>query len=158
MAENEEFRHIVRVASKDLNGNLAIYRALTKIKGVGIRMGKNLALVFEKETGVKYDSKLGSLAENFDKKLEEIVLNPKKYGIPIYYLNKRKEYASGEDKHLVMSDLDFNARTEFQRLNEIKSYRGLRRSWGLTVRGQRTKSTHRGKGGTIGVMKKDNKK
>ena len=158
MAEKEEFRHIVRVASKDLNGNLPIYRALTKIKGLGIRMGKNVAIVFEKETGIKYNSKLGSLPENFDKTLEDVVLNPKKHGIPIHCLNKQKEYASGEDKHLVMADLDFKARTEFQRLNEIKSYRGLRRSWGLTVRGQRTKSTHRGKGGTIGVMKKDAKK
>jgi len=158
MVENKEFRHIVRVASKDLNGNMPICRSLTKIKGVGIRMGKSIALVFEKETGTKYDSKLGLLPENLDKKLEDIVLDPKKHGVPIHYLNKRKEYASGEDKHLVMADLDFQARTEFQRLNEIKSYRGLRRSWGLTVRGQRTKSTHRGKGGTIGVMKKDNKK
>jgi len=29
--------------------------------------------------------------------------------------------------------------------------------WGLPVRGQRTKSTHRGKGGTVGVSKKDTK-
>jgi hypothetical protein len=27
--------------------------------------------------------------------------------------------------------------------------------WGLPVRGQKTKSTHRGKGGVVGVTKKD---
>jgi len=54
-----------------------------------------------------------------------------------------------------MNDLDFSVRTDIQRLADIKSYRGLRLSWGLTVRGQRTKSTHRGKGTVVGVMKKD---
>ena len=158
MAEKESFRHIVRIAGKDLNGNLPIYRALTKIKGIGIRMAKNVALIFEKESQIKFDSKLGELSEEFDKQLEEIVLNPGKHGIPIYQLNKRKEFETGENKHLVMNDLDFNKRNELQRLNEMKSYRGLRLSWGLTVRGQRTKSTHRGSGGAVGVRKKDNKK
>jgi small subunit ribosomal protein S13 len=157
MVEKEEFRHIVRIAGKDLNGNLPVYRALTKIKGVGIRMAKNVAIAFEKESKVKYDSKLGLLPEQLDKTLEDIVLHPEKHGIPGYCLNKRKEYDTGEDKHLVMADLDFQLRTELQRLNEIKSFRGLRHSWGLPVRGQRTKSTHRGKGGVIGVMKKDAK-
>ena len=40
-------------------------------------------------------------------------------------------------------------------MSETKSYKGLRHTWGLTVRGQRTKSTHRGKGGVVGVLKKD---
>jgi len=158
MGEKEEFRHIVRIASKDLNGNLPVYRALAKIKGVGIRMAKNIAIVFEKEAKVPYMSKLGNLPEELDQKLEDIVLNPGKHGLPGYCLNRQKEYETGEDKHLVMADLDFKLRNEKQRLNEIKSYRGLRLSWGLPVRGQRTKSTHRGKGGVVGVKKKDAKK
>jgi len=137
---------------------LPIYRALSKIKGVGIRMAKTMALSFEKESGIAHTTKLGTLSEEVDKKLEEVVMNPGKHGIPDYMLNKRNEYETGETKHLVMNDLDFNLRNELQRLNEIKSYRGLRHSWGLTVRGQRTKSTHRGKGGAVGVRKKDNKK
>ena len=154
MAE-EEFRHIVRIAGKDLNGNLPVYRALTKIKGIGIRMAKNIAKAFESQAKIAYNSKLGNLPEQLDKTLEDIVLHPEKHGIPKHMLNKQKEYETGEDKHLVMADLDFQLRKELQRLNEIKSYRGLRLNWGLPVRGQRTKSTHRGKGGTIGVMKKD---
>jgi len=151
MAENQEFRYIVRIVSKDLNGNLPIYRALTKIRGIGIRMAKMIALALEKEEKIGHDSKLGSMPESMDAKLEDIVLHPEKHGIPVYCLNRRKEYSTGQDKHLVMADLEFQTRTELQRLNEIKSYRGLRLSWGLTVRGQRTKSTHRGKGGVVGV-------
>ncbi|MBN2067806.1 MAG: 30S ribosomal protein S13 [Candidatus Diapherotrites archaeon] len=153
--KGKEIRYIVRIATKDLDGNMPIYRALAKIKGIGIRMAKNIAIVFEKEDKIAFDSKLGLLPEELDKKLEDIVLNPEKHGIPIWSLNKQKETETGENKHLVMADLDFGLRKDLQRLNLIKSYRGLRHSWGLTVRGQRTKSTHRGKGGVVGVMKKD---
>ncbi len=148
-------RYIVRIATKDLNGNLPIYRALEKIKGVGPRMAKNIAIAFERETKVPFYSKLGLLPEELDKKLEEIVLNPGKYGVPAWSLNRLKEFETGEDKHLVMADLDLQLRKDLQRLNLIKSYRGLRHSWGLPVRGQRTKSTHRGKGPVVGVLKRE---
>lgn len=157
MAEKQEFRHIVRIASKDINGNLPVYRALAKVRGIGIRMAKNMALAFEKETGTSFASKLGSVPEEMDKKLEDIVLFPEKHGIPKYCLNRQRDPETGKDKHQVMADLEFQLRTDLQRLNKIKSYRGLRLSWGLPVRGQRTKSTHRGKGGIVGVMKKDAK-
>lgn len=151
----EEIRYIVRIAGKDLDGNLPIFMALTGIKGIGMRMSRILSYVFEKENGIKFDSKIGNLTEEQDKKLEEIVLHPEKYGIPKWAFNRRKEFETGIDRHAIMNDLDFALRKDLQRLNEIKSYRGLRHSWGLTVRGQKTRSTHRGKGGVVGVMKKD---
>ncbi len=153
--KNKDIRYIVRIAAKDLDGNLPIHRALTKIKGIGTRMARNIAIAFEQEEGIAFDSKLGLLPEQLDEKLEGIVLNPEKHGIPNWNLNRRRDLETGENRHLVMADLDFGLRKDLQRLNLIKSYRGLRHSWGLTVRGQRTKSTHRGKGGAIGVMKKD---
>ncbi len=153
-----ELRLIVRIANKDLSGEKRIAKALMELKGISQRMGKIIAKEFEKETRIKEDTKLGDIPENMDKKMEEIVLNPEKFGIPKWSLNKQKEYDSGEDKHLIMSELEFDERKNFQRMSKIKSYRGLRRGWGLTVRGQKTKSTHRGKGPVVGVMKKDAKK
>jgi len=154
MAENE-IRYIVRIAGRDLNGNLPIYRALTKIRGVGIRMARNIAIGFEAKTGISAGSKIGMLSEDMDKQLEEIVLNPGNHGVPEWCLNRRKDFETGETKHQVMGDLEFQLRKDLQRLNLIRSYRGLRLSWGLPVRGQRTKSTHRGKGAVVGVFKKD---
>ena len=151
----EEMDLIVRIAGVDLDGNKSVVRGLTKIKGIGIRAAKNIATAFTKTTNVLSSEKIGNLTEVQIKKLEEIVLNPKAAGIPIWSLNRQKDIYTGEDKHLVMADLDFSYRTDFQRLSEIKSYRGLRHNWGLTTRGQRTKSTHRGKGTTVGVTKKD---
>ena len=153
-----ELRLIVRIANKDLNGKSRIPKALMEIKGISHRIAKIIAKIFEKETGIKWDSKMGDLPEDKDKKLEEIVLNPEKFNIPLWNLNRQKEYDTGEDKHLIMADLDFNERSILQRMSKIKSYKGLRRNWGLTVRGQKTKSTHRGKGPAVGVQKKDAKK
>jgi len=156
MAE-KEIRYIVRIAGKDLDGNLPIYRALMGIKGIGHRFGKIAAIAFEKETGIKFDSKLGELPEEKDKELEDIVTNPANHGLPAWAFNRKKDWSEGTDKHFLMADLDFSLRKDLERLKEIKSYRGLRHSWGLPVRGQRTKSTHRGKGTTVGVFKKDAK-
>jgi len=153
----EDIKLIVRVASVDLNGKVSIVRALTKIKGIGLRTAKNIGVTFEKETGKSTQEILGKIGEGEVKKLEEIVLEPGKFGIPEWSLNRRKDYDTGENTHLLMADLDLRLRQDVQRLSEIKSYRGFRHTWGLPLRGQRTKSTHRGKGGVIGVTKKDAK-
>ncbi len=153
-----ELRLIVRIANKDLDGRKRIPKALMELKGISHRISKIMAKTFEKETGIKWDSKMGDLPENMDEKMEEIVLNPEKFSVPLWTLNKQKEYETGKDKHLIMGDLQFELRKNLQRLSKIKSYRGLRLGWGLTVRGQKTKSTHRGKGPAVGVQKKDAKK
>lgn len=155
MSETQETRYIVRVVNKDLNGLYSVQRALRGIKGIGYRMAANIASAFEKQTGISAVTPLGEIPEEKDRILEEIILHPEKFGIPVWSLNRRNDFETGSNQHLTMSELDFSLRKDLQRLNEIKSYRGLRHSWGLTVRGQKTKSTHRGKGGVIGVMKKD---
>jgi len=148
-------KSIVRISGKDLNGELPVYRALTALKGIGDRLGKVFAIAFEQKTKIPFDSKLSALSEQNVAVLEDLIINPAKYNVPSWCLNHRKEYVTGMDKHLIMSDLDFDLRNTLKRLGEIRSYRGLRHAWGLPVRGQRTKSTHRGKGGTVGVLKKD---
>ncbi len=158
MTEKKELRYIVRIINKDLDGTKPIPMAIQKIKGVGQRMGYMVGHAFAKKTGFGIERPLGEIDEAMDAKLEEILLNPAKFGIPEWALNRQNDYETGQFKHLYLADLDFQLRKDLQRLNEIKSYRGLRHSWGLTVRGQRTKSTHRGKGTVVGVFKKDSGK
>ncbi len=149
---------IVRINGKDLDGDLPISLALTSIKGISHRTGRMFAITLERETKVPYDNKMSTVNEQNIKVLEQIIQDPVKFGIPVWALNTRKEWVSGENKHLTMNELDFELRNTFKRLGEIKSYRGLRHTWGLPVRGQRTKSTHRNKGKSVGVTKKDSKK
>lgn len=151
----EELNLIVRVANVDLKGDISIVRALTKIKGIGLRTAKNMTIIFEKQTGVNRTEILGKISNENVKILEKIVQTPLESGIPTWALNRQKDYETGENLHLLMADLSLSLRQDVQRLSEIKSYKGFRHTWGLPLRGQRTKSTHRKKGGTVGVTKKD---
>lgn len=146
---------VVRIAGRDLDGSVPMKDALRDIKGVSHRMAAMVAASFVKVENLPYDTELAKLSEGQQRKLEDVLAHPGNYGIPVWAVNRRKDFDSGENKHLIMADWDFMLRKDVLRLNEIKSYRGLRHAWGLTVRGQRTKSTHRGKGGVVGVMKKE---
>jgi small subunit ribosomal protein S13 len=149
---------IVRVIGKDLDGTKSVDVSLRGIKGISHRVGLIVTNKFCAENNVDKKTKIGDLSQEQVKSLEKIIQEIGKTDLPKWALNRRKDYETGEDKHLTMNDLDFQARLDGQRLAEIKSYRGLRRSWGLTVRGQKTRGTHRGKGGSVGVSKKDVKK
>ena len=154
---SEELRYIVRIAGKDLNGTVTVERAIRELKGVGHRYARIIALMFSNKTGIPVETKLGLIPEEKDKLLEDIILQPEKFGVPGWALNRRKERVTGKDMHLIMADLDFSLRTDLQRLGAIKSYRGLRHAIGLPVRGQRTRSSFR-RGGVVGVMKKEARK
>ena len=63
-----------------------------------------------------------------------------------------------EKHYIVEGNLKEDIANSIKRLKEIGSYRGIRHSRSLPVRGQRTKSnarTKRGKRKTIGAMKKE---
>ncbi len=149
---------IVRIIGKDLDGTKNINESLMRIKGISHRMGKIISTKFCVENNLAQETKLGDLKNEQVKELEKIVQTLDKSDIPTWVLNRQKDYETGENKHLTMNDLDFQIRNDFQRMAETKSYRGLRHMWGLTTRGQKTRSKHRGKGKgkVIGVSKKEN--
>ncbi|MBU0665835.1 MAG: 30S ribosomal protein S13 [Nanoarchaeota archaeon] len=147
----EEFKHIIRIANTDLVGKKQILIALTKIKGVSIMFANTIC----KLTKIDGTKKAGDLTEQDAEKLTEALKNPLKYGAPAWIVNRRKDYETGADFHLLGGDLQFADQNDLKRLKKIKSYRGLRLQWGLPVRGQRTKSNfRRQKGKSLGVKKK----
>lgn len=148
---------IVRIVGKDLDGSQPVYKALTGIKGINHRMGRIIAYAFEKESKIPFDERLGNVDEKFYKILEEIILSPEKFGIPIWVYNRQKDFESGKSEFKVMAELDLAKRRDLMRLQKIKSYRGIRHALNLPVRGQRTRSSFRKKGATVGVLKKEAK-
>jgi small subunit ribosomal protein S13 len=146
---SKEYRHIIRVAGSDLDGAQKVAYALINIDGVGIR----LANVILKKAGINPETRLGFLSEVDVKKIEEIIEKPTKYGIPGWLLDHQKDEKTGEDIHLIGSDLALQTKTDIDQMKEIRSWRGFRHSHGLKVRGQRTKTTGR-KGKAMGVKKK----
>jgi small subunit ribosomal protein S13 len=139
---------LVRILSEDIEGGMALYAGLTKIKGVswGIANAVCKALNLEK------NRKIGSLTPEEIKKISDFIKNPK---IPTYLFNRRKDFETGDDRHLVGTDLELQKDLDIKRLKKIKSYRGVRHVAGLPVRGQRTRShfrTNRKRGS--GIKKK----
>jgi len=146
---SREFRHIVRVTDTDIDGTLKVGYALTKIKGVSI----SLANAILKKAEVNPEIRLGLLSEEQVRKIEDILENPTKYGIPSWLLNRRKDLETGKDLHLLSSDLLLRTKMDIDLMKKIKSWRGYRHAHGLKVRGQRTRTTGR-TGKTVGVRKK----
>jgi len=143
----EKIRGIVRIISMDIDGNKTIYNGLRKIKGVSFMFSNAIC----KSLKLDSDRKIGSLSEEEVKRIEGLVKNPE--GLPKWLLNRRKDYDSGEDLHLAMSDLKLAKEFNIKRLKELKSYRGMRHAWRLPVRGQRTRGHFR-RGTTVGVQKR----
>lgn len=151
MAEEKNFKHIVRIANVDVPGDKGIRFALTKIKGVGINFADMICAVLN----INKQTKAGNLSDDEIKKLNTAVQEPQQHGIPSWAFNRKKDYESGEDKHFLTGTLNFVKDNDLKRLKKIKTLRGMRHQKGLPVRGQRTKAHFRkNKGKVVGVTKK----
>ena len=144
-----EFQHIIRFVGTDIEGAQPVTYALTKIKGVGIK----LANAIIEKSGISPEARMGFLSSAEVEKIEDILKNPVKYGIPLWLLNRRKDVETGKDLHLLGSDLLLQTKNDIDQMKKIRSWKGFRHSYGLKVRGQRTRTTGR-KGKAIGVKKK----
>jgi len=101
---------------------------------------------------IKPDQRIGYLSPEQIKSIENIIKNPSTSNFPSWFLNRRKDVETGEDKHLITSDIAFTVRNDIEREKTSGSWRGIRHMFGLKVRGQRTRCTGR-KGGAVGVAK-----
>ena len=145
---------MVRILSKDIEGKTAVYVGLTKIKGISW----SLSNIICKKLKIDKKKKIGSLTEKEIAEIVEFVKNPK---IPKYLMNRQNDFETGEDNHLIGTDLDLKKELDIKRLKKIKSYKGYRHTMGQPVRGQRTKShfrSNRKKGSGIKSKKKEGAK
>ena len=109
---------MVRIAGTDIPDKKRIEIALTYILGIG----KSLSGKILKKAGLNPDIKTEKLSE------EEI--------------NKLRKIIESED-YKTEGDLRREKMMNIKRLKEIGSYRGIRHSRGLPVRGQQTKTNTR---------------
>ena len=143
------FRYIVRIAGTDIDGTLTLPHGLAKIKGIGY----NTAMAIIRLLGLDPNKKIGYLTDEEIARIEEAVKDPSKIGVPSWMFNRRKDYETGKDMHLIGAELIYYARRDIEREIKIGSWRGIRHKLGLKVRGQRTRTTGR-TGMTVGVAKK----
>ena len=151
----QELKYFVRIANTDLDGNKPIGNALTKIKGISFMFSNailNVAMIDKTK-------KAGYLSEDQVSRIDDILKEPSKFGIPQWFFNRKKDPEDGTDKHLLGATLTFTQDNDIKMMKKMKSYKGIRHSLGLPVRGQRTRSNfRRNKGKVMGVKKKEGTK
>lgn len=120
-----------RIAGVDLQDNWKVDFALTKIKGIGWTLAKKVM----RDVGVDSKKRVSDLTADEVAKISTEL-----------------------EKYPIEGDLFRIVRGNIQRLQTIGSYRGMRHSRNLPVRGQRTRTnarTKRGKRKTVGAFKKE---
>jgi small subunit ribosomal protein S13 len=123
--------------------------ALSAVKGVGRRLARAIV----EAASLNPEQRAGFVTDDEIAKIEEIISEPTKYKIPHWMLNRQKDMATGENKHIIGADLDFQLKMDIDYMMKTKSWRGIRHGLGLKVRGQRTRTSGR-RGRTVGVSRK----
>jgi len=121
----------MRIAGVNIPDAKRVDIALTYIYGIG---RGNVAHILKK-TNVEGFKRMHALTEDEQKKIQKVL-----------------------EEYKLEGDLRAEVLGNIKRLKEIGSYRGIRHSRNLPVRGQRTRSnarTKRGKRVTIGAIKKE---
>jgi len=144
----EDFKHVVRILDTDLDGKKSVAYALCGIKGIGRRVAWTIAIF----AGVNPEATMGELSDNEIERLKAVINNIEKR-LPAWMLNRRKDLTTGEDMHIMGSELLLKIQEDINLMRKIRCYKGIRHERGLKVRGQRTKSTGR-KGPVVGVRRK----
>lgn len=121
----------MRIAGFNIPDNKRVDIALSYLYG----LGRSNAFGVLKEAKVDFAKRVKNLSEDEQKKIQKVL-----------------------EGYKIEGDLRAQVTSDIKRLKDISSYRGLRHSKNLPVRGQRTRSnarTKRGKRVTIGAIKKE---
>merc|ERR1712048_624111 len=148
--QDDGFQHILRLHNTNIDGLVKIPFALCKITGVG----KRFANVVCKMATVDFEKRAGELTEDEQQRILAVMANPRQFKIPDWFLNRQKDHKDGKFKHIVSNNVYSTLREDIERMKKIRLHRGLRHYWGVSVRGQHTKTTGR-RGRVVGVAKKN---
>ncbi len=151
--EKEGFRGIVRIAGKDVKGQVKLKRALTAVRGISHTLSVAASSVIEKELSIDPETPVGELSEESIEKVDKILFSLQDHGIPRFLMNRASDFSSGKDRHIIMNDLLFETNQDIDREKKAYSWKGFRHTFGQKVRGQRTRNTGR-TGMAVGVLRK----
>jgi small subunit ribosomal protein S13 len=116
-------------------------------------MAKVAASVIHKELSLDPKGRVGDLTEGDIERIDKVLGSLQDYGVPKYMMNRRTDFTSGTDKHVIMNDLIFDVSQDLDREKKMNSWIGYRHTYGQKVRGQRTRNTGR-TGMAVGVLRK----
>ncbi len=149
LTRTASFRPLLRVRNTSIDGNQVLVQSLSGIKGLGRRMAQAILRV----VGLDEQMRAGNLSEKEVAKLEQIMADPIKHGIPRWMVNRQKDLRTGEDRHISSTDLALILKIDIDRMKKTRSWKGVRHHLNLKVRGQHTRTTGRS-GLVLGVARK----
>ena len=148
LVQSESYRDLLRILNTNVDGKIVIQHALTRVRGLGLRY-VNTCL---KIANIDPFKRAGELTRAEEELLMKIIENPLEYKVPVWMLNRRRDFDEGTDKHNTTTAIAVAFRMDLERLRKIRAHRGIRHQNGLKVRGQHTKATGR-RNNTVGVSK-----
>lgn len=123
----------------DIPANLSLLFGLAKIKGINVMFANAVCIALDLDR----NRKIKSLDESDIETIEGYLSGGDFSKIPSWMRNQQKDLLSGEDKHFISKDLDFQTLQLQRRNSKLRTYKVLRSKLRLTVRGQRTASNFR---------------
>jgi len=127
---------IIRVLQTDIPGNKNVYAGLTRIKGVSWAISNAVMII----NNLDKTRKMETLSKEEIQKIEETL---RAHKFPKFLLNRKNDFTTGENTHLIGSEIDLAEELDIKRLKKIRSFRGLRHAMGQPTRGQSTKAHFR---------------
>ncbi|MFA5142426.1 MAG: 30S ribosomal protein S13 [Candidatus Woesearchaeota archaeon] len=148
--KSANFKHIVRIANTDIDGNKKIAGALLRIKGVGYMFANALFAI----SGIDKSKLIGDISDSEMEKINDILKNPLKYDLPLWMLNRRRDPEDASVQHLLSTDIKYIQENDIKMMKKMRTFKGVRHMAGLPVRGQRTRAHFRKVGRkALGVKK-----
>jgi small subunit ribosomal protein S13 len=149
----KELRGIIRLAGKDVGGEVNLKRALLRVTGIGHTLASAAANIIHRELSIDPKAPVGQLTDDKIEKIDAILFNLQDHKLPKFMLNRNKDFTGGKDRHVIMNDLVFEVNQDVDREKKMYSWRGYRHAYGQKTRGQKTRNTGRS-GMAVGVLRK----
>jgi small subunit ribosomal protein S18e len=141
LQQGPEFQHILRILNTNVEGKRNVVFGMTKIPGIGRRFSDLIC----KKAEVDVNKRAGELTADEIEKLVAVIQNPRQFKIPVWFLNRQKDFKTGKYSQTFAQNIAAKLRDDLERLKKIRAHRGLRHWWNIRVRGQHTCSTGRRK-------------
>jgi len=151
--QSANFKGIVRLAGKDVRGNVKLKDALIRVRGIGPTISASVANAINKQLNIPIDKQIGELTDEELEKIDKILFNIADYTKFKFLLNRSSDSIDGTNKHVIMNDLIFSTKQDIEKEKKSYTWKGYRFSYGQKVRGQRTRNTGR-TGMSVGVLRK----
>lgn len=150
MSEDKtQMRQLVRLIDVDIHGNKPLRVGMCRVKGVSHALANAVCKI----KNLDPQKQIGYFTDKELEGVEDVIKNPLKYDIPVFMLNRRRDFETGQDKHIISSEVPLTKELDVKRMRMMRSYKGHRHGKNLPVRGQRTKAHFR-HGASLGVAKK----